>query len=490
MNDKKYIYNGITIINMKIIKRLEKKQIFTLAIWGLIVLFSILYISLIFNINMTTDEIFTMKLIGKPFGEIIDGTAADVHPPLYYFYAKLYEFIEPQNVHIQKVAVVIPMIGVLVYVATVVRKEIGDIATFMTLLFFTCVPCTMEYAVQIRMYSLAILCVTVCGFQAYLAYTYNKKCDWFFFIIGALGAAYLHYFAFVAVCFEIGFLFLALVISKKKLLKNWFLSVVIMVLGYIPWLPVFIRQVTSTRESYWIAPITLEVIWSYFTWAFDLELVGGFVYVYLIMLIVLGGVGLSYLVKGKQNAGFAFLAMFIPACTSISGVIISLSKSPIFCGRYVIVAMMMLALYFGILVSVIIDNNEALWSKLLVGVMCIVLLFSGAVQYKECFRQEYRNGYLQSTVNFFNKYLGENDYVVYNYEAMRFVYSYYFPEDRLIYVKDFDLDQEYDNLWFLSTLNEWPITDLDCQEHDLKMVYLGLYGVEGVDFDLYRIMHN
>ncbi len=475
--------------------RFIKQHLWDILIWGLVGFFTVLYASLIFNINVTTDEIFTLKLLKTDIPGIISGTAADVHPPLYYFYAYIYELISPQNIRLQKIATIIPMTGTLIYVATVVRKRIGDEATFFTLLFFTCVPCTMEYAVQIRMYSLAILCVTVCGASAYIAYSENRIRDWVFFVIGAVGAAYLHYFSFVAVCYEAGLLFLALIYDrftdrkKDNRLLRWAISIIAMLILYAPWMPYFYRQVTSVRESYWIPPIDAQTIWGYFTWAFDAETFTGFVYVYIFMLVLVGLYGIYLLVKKKETGMIAaFAAMLIPTMTTVSGTLISLRKSPIFCGRYVIVAMMMLALYFGIIFGKLAGKGGV--SRIIALAVTAFLLLSGAIQYKECFVQEYRGHYTAQTVEFFDKYLGENDYVVYNYEAMEFVYDYYFPADRLVYVKDFDLDSDYDHVWFLNTYNEWPITELDCMEHNLDMRYLGIYGVEGCAVQLFRIDHK
>lgn len=494
-------------------KKYVLNNLWNILIWGTISLFTILYISLIFNINVTTDEIFTLKLIKENLGGIIQGTADDVHPPLYYFYAKIFELISPQNIHLQKFVTIIPMTGLFIYVGLHFRKYIGDMATFFSLLFFGCVPCTMEYAVQIRMYSLAMLCVTVCAVSAYEAYTTDKKSAWILMVITADAAAYLHYFSFVAVCFIVGILFLCILFGaiKKKntnadnipvsfiTLRTYFISIIAMIIIYLPWLPVFFTQVTRTRESYWIAPITGEVIWSYFTWAFDLELFPGFVYAYLFLLITTGMYGLIRLIRmllSKEGAkadidAFSFLCMLIPTLTSASGIIISLTKSPIFCGRYVIVAIMLLSMWWGICFSHVIEDIKNKHIKtILILLVTAFLLISGAVQYKECFRQEYRNGYTESTVNFFKENLGENDYVLYNYKAMEFVFDYYFPEGKLVYVEDFDLGSDYDNAWFLYTLNEWPITPYDCLTYDLNMTYIGYYGFEGCDVDLFKVSHN
>ena len=51
----------------------------------LILLFTAMYISLIFNRNIWTDEAYTIELVREnSFPGIIRNTAVDVHPPLYY----------------------------------------------------------------------------------------------------------------------------------------------------------------------------------------------------------------------------------------------------------------------------------------------------------------------------------------------------------------------------------------------------------------------
>ena len=73
------------------------------------------------------------------------------------------------------------------------RKKFGDMVSLLFLLFITCVPCSMEFAVQVRMYSLALLCVTVCGVYAYLAFAEGEKKDFVIMAVSGVAAAYTHY---------------------------------------------------------------------------------------------------------------------------------------------------------------------------------------------------------------------------------------------------------------------------------------------------------
>ena len=85
------------------------------------------------------------------------------------------------------------------------------------------------------------------------------------------------------------------------------------------------------------------------------------------------------------------------------------------------------------------------------------------------------------------KLQGGNDLVVYNYQAYYFNYKYYFPEDRLFYVRDVDLSQDFDEIWFLDTDFEWDFVPDQILPYNLQIEYVGHYGIEHNEFDLYRV---
>lgn len=460
-----------------------KKNFWNVLIWGMILFFLILYISLIFNHNIWTDEAFTLQLIQNDLKGIVEGTANDVHPPLYYFWSKIFYSFFGLNLQMQKIAAIIPMVAVLSYLAVVVRKKFGDTVSFLSILFLCCIPCSMEFAVQVRMYSMALFFVTVCGVSAYLVYTENKVKDWIFFAICAVGAAYTHYFAFVSVLFIIGFLFLAILFNKRNLWKRWCISVVCMILMYLPWMKNFISQVTRVRESYWIEEIKPETVWNYFIWTFDLELVPGVVYGFLLILIGIGIYNLILIVRKKDISDkVALLAMLIPALTTVAGIVISLTKSPIYRDQYVFPAIALLALFFGITLT------KA--DKKIIIPICAFLLFVGAVQYKECYRQEYKSTYVPQTDEFFKENLTDEDYVVYNWETFDFIYAFYFPQDRLVYLENFDFSQDFNTVYFLNTQWQPQIEQAVLDANGLSMDWIGHYGIEHNEFELYMIYRN
>ncbi len=461
-------------------KELSCKKGYTILIWGITAVFTGLYLSLAFSHNVWTDEAFSLQLLRGNVRDIIIGTANDVHPPFYYLYAKLFKVIFGDSFLVQKIAVVIPMAATLIVGATLVRRDFGDRASLLSLLFLTCMPCTMQFSVELRMYSLALLFVTLCGLFAFRAFRSGKKRDFLIFGLNGVLAAYTHYFAFVSVIIIAGFLFLAILIWKRERAAAWVVSIVCMIIGYLPWLPYFIKQVASVEQGFWIPEITAQTVWEYFLWTFELELIPGLVFVFLILL---KGASLYNIItiamhKGEQEI-YALLCMLVPALTTIGGVVISALKTPVYADRYIVPALGMLALFFGI------SMRRA--KKIIVVPICIFLLLTGAVQYKECFWQEYQSSYVPQTEAFFEENLEEGDYVIYNWEAFGFIYECYFEEEKLSFVGEFDFSQDFGNVWFLHTPWEPEISPEVMEANGLAIDNMGHYGIEHNEFDIYRV---
>ena len=460
--------------------KILKKNFFTILIWGTVAGFTALYVSLIFNHNIWTDEAFTLQLLRENVKGIIDGTARDVHPPLYYLYAKIFTVIFGDALLVQKVAAILPMTATLVLGATLIRREFGDRAAVLFLFFLACIPCSMEFAVQVRMYSLALLFVTLCGVYAYRAFIYGGRMDFAVYAVSAVAAAYTHYFAFVSVIITAGLLFLAILIWKRERAAVWGISAAAMVAGYLPWMPYFIRQVTSVEQGYWIPEITGQTVWEYFLWTFDLTLVPGMVFVFLILLKGASTYNTIEIAKHKEKTEiFALVCMLVPTLTTILGVAASAVKTPIYRDQYVFPALGLLALFFGIAMRRVRES--------ILIVVSLFLLFVGAVQYKECFRQEYRSTFVPQTEAFFAQNLSDDDYVVYNWDAFGFIYECYFPQEQLVYLEEFDFSQDFGTVWFLHT--EWmPEVDPAVLEaNGLHMENMGHFGIEHNEFDIYMI---
>lgn len=115
---------------------------------------------------------------------------------------------------------------------------------------------------------------------------------------------------------------------------------------------------------------------------------------------------------------------------------------------------------------------------------------TGIETYRETHIQEYHSTYVKETEQFFEENMGKNDVVVYNWEAYRIVYTYYFDEDKLFFQDSMDFSADYENIWYLDTFNNEDISQEVLDAHGLHKEYVGHMGIEQNEFDLYRISHG
>lgn len=220
---------------------------------GLIVLIAIAPLLLCFNSSLWFDESYSVGIAKQPWGNLLISTINDVHPILYYVLLKIYSLIFGTSVIALRIFSVIPIVLLAIFSFVKIRKEFGDKVSLYFNLVLLLLPVTMHYGSQIRMYSLAMLFVTITAVYVYLAYKNNKKKDWVIFAIASICSAYTHYFAL----FTIGIINIILLFfilrEKKEILKKWFIYGAIQIVCYIPGAIIFLFQSTRVAGGFWIS---------------------------------------------------------------------------------------------------------------------------------------------------------------------------------------------------------------------------------------------
>lgn len=246
--------------NEKMKQILEKKWFHIL----IIVVGAILISASIFHTELWFDESYTMGLMQHDFAQIIAIDSTDVHPVLYYLMLKTFMLIFGQSAIVARIFSIIPaiIVGILGY--NHIRKDFGAKVglTFSFLMYF--LPFMPNYAMEIRMYTWTILFVTVSAIYAYRITKENKLKNWLIFAIVNLLAAHCHYYGLATVAIINGLLFLYILLNKKikeektkkRYLIYFFIMAAIQILGYLPWLFVFVNQAKSVTQGYWI-PLNL-----------------------------------------------------------------------------------------------------------------------------------------------------------------------------------------------------------------------------------------
>lgn len=242
-----------------------------------IIIIGIIFISIpIFHTNLWFDESYSVAIARHSFKEIYTIGSSDVHPVLYYWILHIINLILGNNIIAYRLFSVlcIDILGIIGY--THIRKDFGERAgtIFSFLAFFW--PVNIVYAGEIRMYTMAMLEVTIMCIYAYRIYkskhenntsdaeepnTKPKSChilkDWVIFAIFSLASAYTHYYSLMTagiVNVVLFILFIKEAIQERKFtysIKAFIISAIAQIILYIPWLIVIFRTVGHI-SGFWI----------------------------------------------------------------------------------------------------------------------------------------------------------------------------------------------------------------------------------------------
>ena len=110
-----------------------------------------------------------------------------------------------------------------------------------------------QYAIEVRMYSWAILTVTVLAIYAYRLTKEDNTKNWLIFGIASLMSIYLHYYGLMAAGIINVILLVYLIIKKRKKGIIFIVSMgVVQAIAYLPWLVNFVTQLSNVSGGFWI----------------------------------------------------------------------------------------------------------------------------------------------------------------------------------------------------------------------------------------------
>lgn len=240
---------------------------------GISVIMLLRSLTLCFSSDIWYDELFTVGMIQYSYGELINFTAQDVHPPLYYmivkFFVDLCKLILPgvHAVAVAKIVSVMPYFVLLFYSVTLIRRRL-DI--FVGGLFLFCViamPQLSSYTVEVRMYSWALMFVAAAFLHGHEAVWDRKdgkrtvirqRLHGCAMACYCLAAAYTQYFAAVAAVMVYLYVLFELLRRDRRRIWEWILWVSAAAAGYAAWLMVLYRQITKVNANYWILPLSFR----------------------------------------------------------------------------------------------------------------------------------------------------------------------------------------------------------------------------------------
>jgi len=190
------------------------------------------------------DEAFTRWLVELPVPKLIAATAGDVHPPLFYLVAWASARIFGVNAFaIRLPALIFGSASIVVFGAILAHvampKRVKTIALWLAVFS----PWLAYYSAEGRMYGMLLFFVLMATYGA-------LRGDLPLLVSGSVLGLYTQNLAVLY------FPALWIMFLRKADLKQTIIAGLAVVLLYLPWLPVVIKQMHAVKRGYWIAPLS------------------------------------------------------------------------------------------------------------------------------------------------------------------------------------------------------------------------------------------
>ncbi|MDD3415318.1 MAG: hypothetical protein PHY47_15135 [Lachnospiraceae bacterium] len=445
----------------------------------LVLLGSFCYLSLIFNNNLWMDEAFSAVLVRNSFFDVLKESAADTLPPLYNIINKILTSMFGYHSYILKLSSVLPMIGCLILGATLVKKHFGFETSLLYIICMTGMPYLFYYGVEIRMYSLSLFFTTACGIFAFDYFKTNTGSSFLMYILFGLLAGYTHHFAFVSVGFIYLFLLISFILTNRKRIVDWILSLFMIGILYLPCLFITIAQMKRVNGYFEMPEITPSFVFKCLRYPFvttytPLSLL-------LLLLFLSAPLYCAFHTKKVKSLLPGILGPSIYIGVLIFGSLASLVFSGnIFSERYLVPSLGLFWLGFSVLFK---DCKK----RILIPLFLFLFLITSR-NYILQFQAEYQPGVTEMT-NYFNEHISDDDgYLIYedNYQ-IEICFRYYFP-----WFKKYDIQNMNDikgTIWYLAVPgfeSQLSGSQFDHYEKD----FIDDFHFDRYSFKLYRLTPN
>lgn len=195
------------------------------------------------------DENYSIILAKQPLADLFKLTGVDAHPPLYYLLLKAWgHLFNWSELAMRSFSAILAALTVGV-IALLIRRLFTVRIALITLPFLVLAPFWLRYGYEIRMYALAGLIVALGSWL--LLRAVDAKDDrrrWLIYALTVAAGMYTLYLT--AVIWLAHFIWLFIYYRRGRWLQSWrqpwFMSYIIAVILFLPYLPTFIYQYTHS----------------------------------------------------------------------------------------------------------------------------------------------------------------------------------------------------------------------------------------------------
>ena len=452
-----------------------RKYIGPVVVAALAILVVCLNFSMMSDRVLWGDEAFSANTAHKDVDGILQVLYyCDNHPPLYYYWLKLFGTLFGYKVPVFHLASLVPFVIGIVLALTVVRKHFGLLpATFFVMISGLGQAC-LEYNLEVRMYALAFLCVMGCFYCSYRVIADGNRKTWAGMVLWALAAAYSHYYALVAVGIMMFFTGVAVWIKYRG--KTWIkgvLAIIAFFIGYAPWLYFFYAGLKNVSRGWWMTEIlgldrSLEIVMGG-------RRMNGIVFPLLILFLVITLVADSSVFSVEKDGihlqkpsvkkwSDKTYAMAVGACTILGTLVfaylLSVVMAPMLAQRYLYplsaVAIVMLVIGSSRVLELLALLEKQSWKGLELLGRVILVVFLGIMfgmgirNYRECYDSyEQQKTETDKTLDLIGTPTQDTKMVTNGVKHLGWTVLYYYYPDNEIVNGDYR-QAEADSFWYFT----------------------------------------
>ncbi|WP_075073870.1 glycosyltransferase family 39 protein [Longilinea arvoryzae] len=289
------------------------------------------------------DDAFSFFLAERSLTEIVQGTAADTMPPLYYFLLHFWLQISPELWFLRLLSVLLTLISV-VLLYGLVSELAGQKAGLWAALFAAVSPMQIYHAQDLRMYALLELCqlgYAFCLVKAWKVEEINRKASpgwWTGAVLFGVAAMYTHNLAIFGLIVPNVFLLFKRDWRRQKQL---ILAQAGIGLLALPWLWLIPGQIAKVQQAFWtLRPGLVEIVQAVLMWFINLPLSGVWMTVGAIFSLQIFVLVLFELWRGRKSAGHSSFLLFWAFVPPLLLFVLSYILRPVFVPRGFIVSAM------------------------------------------------------------------------------------------------------------------------------------------------------
>jgi uncharacterized membrane protein len=205
--------------------------------------------------SLSHDEIFSVVLARTTLPQIVQGTANDVHPPLYYVTLHYWMNLFSASEFAVRFLSVVFGVAAIPIIYLLGRSLFDEQVGFASALILAVSTFNIQYAQETRMYSLMVLLALISMYFFVSLFERNSFAISAGYVLSTTLLLYTHVLAVFIVIAQNIFVVLLFFFSRKQtvLLKRWAALQVLVIALFVPWIAVEISSASRAIKPY-LAP--------------------------------------------------------------------------------------------------------------------------------------------------------------------------------------------------------------------------------------------